>query len=821
MIVFCLVAVPMRQSPAADGNAVTEYQRDALPILQQYCFACHAKGEAEGELTFDQHSSTEALIADTELWWSVLKNVRADVMPPDGEDRLAASEKQRLFGWITKHAFGSTPEQPDPGKHTLRRLNRLEYRNTIRDLMGIEFDTSVEFPPDDSGDGFDNNADALTISPLLAEKYLEAARKIVERAVPLASRVISVQTIDEDQFNGDIDSKSRRLSFDAAATVIAKFTVEHDERYRLEIPIEIDGSFNFNPGRARVRLLLDGDVLHDEEYGWKTNFVYPLKLEAQLSKGEHSLEITLDPIATQPEKQNGLDLEGTYVRMKLPTSRVEGPLATSYWRKPDGYERFFHWDQPPTDVKLRAAYAADVLRRFCQRAYRGPVDERHLRRLLEVAEVGEATSTLSFEQSMARAMTAVLASPRFLFRVERPRGDSIETFPEIDDYSLASRLSYFLWSTMPDETLLDLAERDMLRANLAGQVDRLLRDDRAKEFIGSFVGQWLQTHDVESVSIDPLAALGLRPEYDRLNDYLEATTTGRRTPPTDASAEHLDAYKRYRELRDQRSRLDDDTRRDMREETERLFSYVLRENRSLIELIHSDYAFLNQRLAKHYDVPGVEGEELRKTQLPADSPLGGVLTQGTFLLVTSNPTRTSPVKRGLFILDNILGTPAPPAPALVPELEASAEHSKLENPTLRQLLELHRSEALCSSCHARFDPLGLAFENFTAIGTWRDDEGGQPIEAGGRLISGESFGTVTQLKQVLVGPRRPDFYRCLTERMLSYAIGRSLNYGDEVVVEKITGDLEANQGQASHLIQGVVESAPFCRMRRLSGESDH
>jgi hypothetical protein len=416
-------------------------------------------------------------------------------------------------------------------------------------------------------------------------------------------------------------------------------------------------------------------------------------------------------------------------------------------------------------------------------------------------------------------MTAVLASPRFLFRVEQPRPDSLEAFPEMDDYSLAARLSYFLWSTMPDEELFRLAEQDALRSNLSDQVDRMLRDERSDRLIKNFVGQWLQTRDVESVSIDPLAALGLREEYDQLSDYLESTDAGRRQPPEDASQEHLAAYKRYREIRNARGRLDADVRRDMAKETERMFSYVLRENRSIVELIESDYAFLNRRLAKHYDLPEIEGDQLRKVQLPPDSVFGGVLTQGTFLLVTSNPTRTSPVKRGLFILDNILGTPAPPAPAMVPELEESAGQIKIENPTLRQLLELHRSEALCRSCHARFDPLGLAFENFSAIGTWRDSENGQPIEPGGRLISGESFDGVKELKQVLAGPRRQDFYRCLSERMLSYAIGRSLDFRDEVALEKITLELEDNNGKAKSLIDGVVTSVAFTRIRR-PGDGD-
>ena len=250
--------------PANSTSSVgEEYQRVVLPILEQYCFGCHAEGADEGDFSFDEFPSVEAMTTDTQTWWSVLKNVRSDVMPPDGEDQPSDAEKRLLFEWITGHVFSSSREPSDPGPGTLRRLNRLEYRNTIRDLMGVEFDTSVEFPPDDSGDGFDNNADALSISPLLAEKYVEAAREIVDRAVPKTSRVIPIQLIEADAFKTDIDSKSKRLSFDRAATATAKFKVASDANYRVIVPIEIDGSFDFNSARARVQLLLDGQVLHD------------------------------------------------------------------------------------------------------------------------------------------------------------------------------------------------------------------------------------------------------------------------------------------------------------------------------------------------------------------------------------------------------------------------------------------------------------------------------------------------------------------------------------------------------------------------------
>ena len=813
------------ETPVANKTASAEADyRDAVsPILEQYCFGCHGDGAAEGDFSFDEFLSVEAMTTDTKAWWSVLKNVRSDVMPPDGEDQPSQSEKRALFQWINKHVFSLVRGEADPGPGTLRRLNRVEYRNTIRDLMGVDFDTSVEFPPDDSGDGFDNNADALSISPLLAEKYIEAARKIVDLAVPKTTRVIPVQTINSNEFRTDIDPKTKRLSFKEASSTTATFDIARDEEYRIVIPIEISGSFNYSSARARIKVLLNGKVLHDGEYGWKSDFEKELTFERRLSKGKHSLQFTMTPVKTKAGTAKDDDEDGTFVKLEIPTARVEGPQNLAYWNMPDGYDRFFHLDRPPASAAERQQYAVDVLRRFCMRAFRRPVGESYLNRLLSVAGFSASpkaaassmpSDSFTFEQRFGRAITAVLASPNFLFRIDRPQPDSKEKFPEVDEFSLASRLSYFLWSSMPDDELFRLAERGELRENLIEQVQRMLSDERSERFIENFTGQWLQTRDVESVSIDSLAAQGLRREYERLVDYLESTDSERRPPPDDASEEHHAAFKRYREIRERRDRLDGNVRSDMADETERLFSYVLREDRSLVELIQSDYAFLNERLAKHYGVSGVEGGEIRKVRLPAGSPLGGVLTQGTFLLVTSNPTRTSPVKRGLFILDNILGTPAPPAPPMVPELEESAEESELEQPTVRQLLEIHRSEALCRSCHARFDPLGLAFENFTAIGTWRDAENGQPIQPAGRLISGESFENVTELKRVLAGPRRMDFYRCLAERVLSYAIGRSLDFGDELALDRITDDLIDQDGRAQALMTGVVNSVAFQRMRQ-------
>jgi hypothetical protein len=416
-------------------------------------------------------------------------------------------------------------------------------------------------------------------------------------------------------------------------------------------------------------------------------------------------------------------------------------------------------------------------------------------------------------------MTVALSSPRFLFRIEQtlPRSEG-EPYPLIDEYSLASRLSYFLWSTMPDEELFRLAREGKLRDNLPAQVKRMLADSRSKTLVRNFVGQWLQARDVDSISIDPLAARGVREEYDELREMLFRRGFRRGSEERDDDPPEIKAARaRYMELRELRDGIDEELKRDMRHETEKLFEHIVRENRSTLELLDADYTFLNERLADHYGIEGVEGDEMRLVMLPADSLRGGVLTQGTFLLVTSNPTRTSPVKRGLFILENLLGTPTPPPPALVPELEESKKAISDHKPSLRELLEVHREQALCSSCHSRFDPLGLALENFNALGEWREEDAGQPINPAGELITGETFASVEELKQVLVTSRRRDFYRCLAEKMLTYALGRGLEYYDEQTLDDLVSGMEKDEGRFLALLLGIVESAPFQRQRPAGG----
>jgi hypothetical protein len=695
------------------------------PILETYCYGCHGYGAREGGRTFDEFKSDEALVGDVKLWLAVLKNVRAGVMPPAGEERPSDEERQRLFDWIKFDAFRIDPADPDPGRVTLRRLNRVEYRNTIRDLTGIDFDTSSEFPADDAGYGFDNVGDALSMSPLLMEKYLDAAEAIVERAV--------------------------------------------------------------------------------EE--------------------------------TEPSPSPSLGGRGKSASEPSPGPARQGsPQASLRGRGKPALARLFPRGAAPEDAKARDDYAHEILAAFARRAHRRPVDETTIERLVALAKAAYTVPGQTFEAGIGRAMVAVLASPRFLFRVEdAAAGSENDRFSNIDEHALASRLSYFLWSTMPDEELLRLAERGELRANLAAQVARMIRDPRSKALSENFAGQWLRARDIERMEIEPVAALGLdreleqaRLELDKLNERRPKEDQQPDQEPGVAKDENELRWQdrerirnKYRQLRELRRMFNADLRRAMRDETLAYFDYVVRENRSVLELIDSNYAFLNEALAKHYDIEGVKGDKLRRVELPAGSPRGGVLTQGAVLAVTSNPNRTSPVKRGLFILHNILGVPPPPAPPPnVPTLEASRGAIGDHRPTIREAQERHRRDPLCHACHARMDPLGLALENFNAMGMWREIEHGQPIDASGELLTGEKFDGIRELKAIIRQKRRLEFYRCLTEKLLTYAIGRGLEYYDEHTVDTIVAKVDREGGQFSALLMGVIESAPFQKQRRAKDVAD-
>jgi hypothetical protein len=530
----------------------------------------------------------------------------------------------------------------------------------------------------------------------------------------------------------------------------------------------------------------------------------------------------IHPVVPIEQKENSLDL-------RLAPVRIEGPTEREFWARPKNFARFFTRDVPEDGVEKRK-YAAEVLRRFATKAFRRPVADSTVTRLVEMAETTWKEKGKSFEDGIAQAMVPVLASPRFLFRVEGAE-PAAKGHPFVDEYALASRLSYFLWSTLPDDELFDLAQRGELRKNLAAQVKRMLADGRSTALIENFVGQWLQVRDVDGIDINARAVLtrdrgGEREMRETRKRFEELRNKVELTPEEQAEREALLQRFRNRFRNRPNIELDGELRRALRQESEMSFGYVVREDRSVRELIESDYTFLNERLAKHYgisNVPGIgeiTGNEMRRVTLPPDSPRGGVLTQGSVLIVTSNPTRTSPVKRGLFILDNILGTPPPPPPPNIPNLEDSEKEFGDHEPTLRETLEVHRKAPLCSSCHNRMDPLGFALENFNALGMWRDKERGQAIDASGELITGEAFQSIRDVKHLIATKYHRGFYECLTEKLLIYALGRGLEYYDVQTVDEIVDRLEKADGRFSALLGGIVESAPFQKRRNLNSPRD-
>jgi hypothetical protein len=725
-------------------------------------------------------------------------------MPADNKPRLSPAEQQVLERWIKYDVFRIDPANPDPGRVTVRRLNRVEYRNTVHDLLGVDYNTDHEFPPDDSGFGFDNIGDALTLSPMLMEKYVAAAQAVITEAVPATARrpaEAEVPGLAFDGTNARTKWGKRQLIFDEPANIAATYKNEKPGSYRVKLDIEVNGTYTPDPGRALVTFKVDGKEVSSREYGYFDEKGFTLESTHKWAPGEHSFTLELKPKVPAAKKETIIDLFINKVT-------IEGPLEKDQWVASKDYEKFFPRAVPKSKQERRA-YAQELLTAFAAKAYRRPLTEEDTgARLARLAEATYTQPGKTFEQGVAHAMAAVLASPRFLFRLEAPAPDQLTArFADVDEYSLASRLSYFLWSTMPDAELMQLASRGELRANLDAQVQRMLADPRADNLAKNFTGQWLQARDVEGIAMNPRDII--------LRDAGEEGTLKQLFAAFKAQDEKTakDLLKKIDGIVDARPEFDKDMRVAMRRETEMYFGYVMREDRPVTELIDSNYTFLNESLAKYYGIPGVEGKELRKVTLPAGSPRGGVLTQGSALLVTSNPDRTSPVKRGLFVLANFLGTPPPPPPANVPALEASESEFHGKEPALRDVLKVHRESPLCRSCHNRMDPIGLGFENFNGVGMWRDSERKQPIVPEGSLITGESFRSVSELKRILVNGHRADFYRTLSTKLLTYATGRGTEYYDVETIDRIVKRLDDHDGKFSALLLGVVDSAPFQKMR--------
>ncbi len=751
----------------------TYYQSEISPLLEDRCYDCHDYESKKGGFSLDDFLTFSEVSKDKQQWFKVYKNLQAHVMPPPEKTPPSVADRQKILDWIKNDVFAIDPENPDPGRVTHRRLNRVEYENTLYELTGVRIDSGDLLPNDDTGYGFDNIADALSLSPLVLEKYIKIADDVISQSIPEEPYELPQQELDGNQFRDDSGNRLKgSLSFAESHKYDASFQVETNGSYRVIAQLRTPSFFNFDYGKARFDLHINGESLRPVELIHSPESNRRLSFELSLNAGKHDLELNLepsyDPSAVESE-----------MKATVESITVEGPLGDQNKVLKPQYARYFPKGPASQQADERSAYVREIVGDFAYLAYRRPPGNSVVDRLAAFAELAIEEEGQSFEKGMAKAFTAILASPFFLYRsIDASPGSDDAEYPLIDEFSLASRLSYFFWSTMPDDTLLELAERGALRDNLEEQIERMLSEGKAEALAENFVGQWLQSRDI------PLIGL-YESEILRGDGIL-----------------------------DRRFRLSGGVRRAMQEETEMSFQYLLDNNLSLLELLDADYTFLNKELADFYKIEGVNHGDMRKVQLPADSYRGGILTQATILGVTSNPTRTSPVKRGLFILENILGTPAPPAPPDVPELEeAEKEFDENHTPSMRELMAVHREKPLCRSCHARMDPLGLALENFNAMGMWRDHQAGTPIDTSGILITGESFSDIRDLKRILAKERRFDYYTVVSEKMLTYALGRGLEYYDTHTIDALVAELEENDGRIMTLINGIIQSPAFQKTR--------
>ena len=675
----------MSLSPRSRGGeagqtktAVEHFRKDVQPILAKYCYKCHGDGEKSGNISLDEFADNNAIAHNPELWWNVLKNTRAGIMPPPKKAQPSPAERAVLENWIKRDGFAFDPDNPDPGQVRIRRLTRTAYRNTIRDLLGVDYDATAELPEDDN-----YGSDGLAVTDVLIEKFMQAAKVVVSKAVPTVSKVAPQRNI-----TGSTTAKAV-LSFYKKATVTDTFKLTLGGDYRLVVEIEPRASFEFDPGRASITEKVDEQELSKRDYSWREGVVYHYEYDVKLEPGEHRYALEVEPL---PPIGKATKSTGTSAGVRVKSVTLVGPLGREHMKHPANYERFFHLDEPPAKEPERSQYAREILRRFVAKAYRRPAEDAPW------TAWSRSPASLPFSRTKRSSRlsdmpwSACSRRPGSFSAWRSPTPRMPKSNSRIDEFSLASRLSYFLWSSMPDEELYGLAAKGTLRKNLPAQVQRLLKSPRAEALAQNFVSHWLQTRDVASVPIDPPSILkrdGIKMKFD-------------------PSAE---------------------LRLAMRRETEMLFFFIQKEDRGALELIDCDYTFLNEVLAKHYGIAGVKGKDMRKVALPKDSPRGGILTHAAVLMVTSNSTRTSPVKRGVFILDNILGTPTPPPPANVPLLEDAAEGNRgARAHGARAAREQHRANVLCSSCHSRMDPLGLSLENFNALGMFRD-QGTRPARS--------------------------------------------------------------------------------------------
>jgi mono/diheme cytochrome c family protein len=747
--------------PADGGQRPDELEPRVRQLLADHCLDCHSGTEPAAGLGLDHFQTLRSIRRENDVWEKVWRRVEDGSMPPAEHGEMPAEERRWLGRWVDDALHKIDCSQGiSPGQVTIRRLTRTEYRNSIRDLLGIDYLPAAAFPGDDSGYGFDNIGDVLSLPPVLMEKYLDAAETIARQTIQTPedyqppSRVLELDAV---KLEGGIN-RNAGLVFYSNGTAAGETTIEVPGNY--QVVFEVSGQ---QAGNEPCRMSVQMNKAKPRTFEIKEHEVRQSITQAVRWKaGKQPWSVSFDN-----DFYNEQGPEGNKDRnLLLHRVRVVGPLEFGSQVSAAHRQFFFLY---PAKREQETEAAQRLLSVWASRFYRRPASTGEVDALVRIYQEVRRESG-SFELGLQVALQAIMVSPKFLYKVERPAPEDGSVRP-LTNYELATNLSYFLWGTTPDPALLETAtQRDLQDpAILRTETRRLLASPKSEALVHGFFSQWLQLRALENFSPDP----DRFPGVDRL---LLA---------------------------------------DMQRETQLFCWEIVRQDRSVLDLLSAEFTFVNARLARHYgDLGGVatNDQEFVRVPVPRDQR-GGLLTHASILAVTSNPTRTSPVRRGRWIMENLLGTPPPPAAPDVMPLESQELVG-----TLRQRMEQHRTDPNCAACHQMMDPLGFALENFDAVGRWRDTDNGHPVDARGELPSGEVFTGVRQLREVLLEQKREAFLRCLTQKMLIYALGRGLRYEDQCAVNAIVKRVQERDHRISELILGIVESVPFRQRQKALEE---
>lgn len=744
-------------------QAAGGFEKTAMPFLEKHCYECHGGKKTKADLDLKAIRDDARILPDLKLWRGVLHQVNTGEMPPDKHPSQPTPDEITAFNAAIEESIAAAESKlpPDPGRVTARRLNRTEYNNTVRDLLDVDFNASENFPADDIGHGFDNIGDVLSVSPVHLERYLDAADGIAERAVVLKLPKPPERTTFSIflEPGGYGSENGTRPVTNSAAELFVRHTFKEAGSYRFRVRAGATNVSDLDPVQMKL-------FIGEKEVLATTVTNTPKKwgsyeVELDLPAGEHRFS------ARWANRDTNVAAQTLFIN----EFKVIGPkdTRTPFMKRMAGIAV----DRPESER------TAEVVRWFLTRIFRRLPTTEEIARYTKVFEAGKTAADGKFDGGMQDLVRAALVSPKFLFRVELDNRPTATDAQPLDDFQLASRLSYFLWSTTPDEELLGLAEKGALASQLEAQVRRMLKDPKSVALVQNFGMQWLQLERLATFQPDSK----LFPSFD------------------------------------------ENLRKAMLRETELFLGEILREDRSLLDLVDADFTYVNRPLARHY---GIESEAFKggggggrrggrggggdfvRVSLP-DRKRGGLLTHASILTATSNPTRTSPVKRGKWVLEQILGTPPPPPPPNIPGLEDQKELSG----TLRQRMEQHRANPSCANCHQQMDALGFAFENFDAVGRFRDADADGKIDSSGKLPDGKTFQGAADLRTILKD-KKDLVARNLAEKLTTYALGRGLEYYDERAIRKILGDVARAEYRFSSLLVSIVQSDPF-RMRRGLG----